>query len=135
MTCESRFFELLQIAVGNREQFSQNLSPKEWAVLRKMADKQSLTGIVLHAMEKLPRNQRPPQSMLLDWIGQSMIIRERNRQTSEVCQKLVATFEKAGFDTCILKGQANHVYYGNDLGLLRVCGDVDIWVVPKERKC
>lgn len=132
MTQERLFFELLQVGVENRNQLTVNPTPNEWAQLRWIADKQSLTGIAIQAIEKLPKSQRPPQDQLLDWIGQSMIIQERNKQVSEVCKKLVNTFSNDGYNSCILKGQANHAYYGEELGLLRVCGDVDIWVVPKE---
>jgi hypothetical protein len=129
------FFEIIQVSVGNRSQLSAAPSAEEWMWLRKMADKQSLTAIVLHGIEKLPTEQRPPKKLLLDWIGHSMIIRERNRQVTEVSGKLVQKFNQDGFNVCVLKGQANHSYYGEELGQLRGCGDVDIWVVTKEGRC
>ena len=132
MTIERLFFELLRVTVGNRSQLSASPSTEEWISLRQMADKQSLTGIVLHGIERLPKEQRPPQNLLLDWIGHSMVIRQRNNQTTAVGKKLVDIFCQAGYTPCILKGQANHAYYGEEIGNLRVCGDIDIWVVSHQ---
>ena len=33
---------------------------------------------------------------------------------------------------CVLKGQTNHRYYPETLGRRRSCGDVDVWVLPKD---
>ena len=65
-------------------------------------------------------------------------IKHRNRQTTDVCLRLIEALDKDGFETCILKGQANHVYYdglnsAHSLGQLRICGDVDAWIWPKEK--
>ena len=134
MTLESLFFELLQVTVNHRSQLSVIPTSEEWVKLGRISDKQSLTGVVLHGINKLPEEQRPPKGLLLDWIGQSIIIRERNLQVTRACKKLVASFAQAGFKTCILKGQSNHAYYIEDTGSLRICGDVDVWVVPDKRK-
>ena len=134
MTLESLFFELLHVTVGNRSQLSVIPTSEEWIELRRISGKQSLTGIILNGIEKLSEGQKPPKGLLLDWIGQSIMIRERNLQVTNVCKKMVESFTQAGFKTCILKGQANHAYYGEDTGSLRICGDVDIWVVPEDRR-
>lgn len=47
------FFELLQIAVGNREEFSYIPSNEEWEELYDLSHKQALTGIGFLAVERL----------------------------------------------------------------------------------
>lgn len=57
----------------------------------------------------------------------------KNRTATEVCSKLVELFEKDGYLGCILKGQANHCYYPSSLAAYRTCGDVDLWLVPRQK--
>ena len=127
------FFELLQVAIGRRQQLSSVPSAKEWREMMGMAEKQSLSGIAFYAVERLPKEQWPSQDVLFEWLAQSEQIEGQNRRTTEVCKALCEKFDKDGFRCCILKGQANHAYYGEELGKHRVCGDVDIWVVPKDK--
>lgn len=42
----------------------------EWEALKALADEQGLSAIVLDGIEELPDNQRPPQVLLLEWIGE-----------------------------------------------------------------
>ena len=98
-----------------------------------IAEKQSLSGIVFNAIEKLPEDQWPRQDVLFEWVATAEQIKGQNILTTNVCKKLCDKFEEDGFESCILKGQSNHAYYGEDLGNLRTCGDVDVWVVPKTK--
>ena len=42
---EKIFFELLQVAVGTRDELSRMLSAKDWDELYEIAKKQSLVGV------------------------------------------------------------------------------------------
>ena len=55
------FFELLQIALGNRERFSRIPSEKEWEEIYEEADRQAVIGILPHGIGRLPAEQRPSQ--------------------------------------------------------------------------
>ena len=45
------FFELIQITLGNREQFSWMPGEKEWMQLYQLANKQSLTSFLIEGGE------------------------------------------------------------------------------------
>lgn len=103
-----------------------------------LAQKQALLGIAFEGVKKLPQEYWPKGGMFLKWTMATEAIKHRNRQTTDVCLRLTEIMSKEGFDICILKGQANHVYYdrlidGVSLGMQRVCGDVDAWIWPKEK--
>ncbi len=132
---ETLFFELLQVAIGNRQQLSAIPTKEEWLLLYEIAKKQSLLGIAFSGMEKLPKEQWPERQQILRWTANAAKIKQRNILTSEVCLQLCEEFSTAGFRTCILKGQANHVYYDEHLKNVRTCGDVDIWIVPEDNSC
>lgn len=131
---ESLFFELLQIAIGNRQCLSTVPSNEEWQSLFQMSQKQSLVGIAFLGLQALPMEQRPLRALVLQWYSIAMQIQQRNKLTTEVCHQLVGSLEQDGFRSCIMKGQANHRYYSEGLCMLRSCGDVDIWVTPENER-
>lgn len=130
------FYTILQSAIGKPVRLSHTLSEKEWNEVLGLAKKQALVGIMFEGIERLPQEQWPPRNVVLQWAMMVESIKHRNRQTTEVCLRLTEVLDKDGFETCILKGQANHVYYDalnleHSLGQLRICGDVDVWIWPK----
>lgn len=132
------FYTILQSAIGKTVQLSHTLSEKEWNEIFGLAKKQALVGIMFEGVERLPQEQWPPKNVVLQWAMMVESIKHRNRQTTDVCLRLTEALSKDGFETCILKGQANHVYYDglnseHSLGQLRICGDVDAWIWPKEK--
>lgn len=132
------FYTILQSAIGKTVQLSHTLSEKEWNEIFGLAKKQALIGIMFEGVERLPQEQWPPRNVVLQWAMMVESIKRRNRQTTDVCLRLIEVLGKDGFETCILKGQANHIYYdglnsAHTLGHLRICGDVDAWIWPKEK--
>lgn len=132
------FYTILQSDIGKTVQLSHTLSEKEWNEIFGLAKKQALVGIMFEGVERLPQEQWPPRNVILQWAMVVESIKHRNRQTTDVCLRLTEVLGKDGFETCILKGQANHIYYdglnsAHTLGHLRICGDVDAWIWPKEK--
>lgn len=132
------FFLILQSAIGENVRLTHSLSHDEWEEMFDLAKKQALLGLAFEGVKKLPKEQWPQGDIVLKWTMATEQVKRQNLQTTNVCLRLNDIFAKDGFDTCILKGQANHVYYdglidGVSLGMLRVCGDVDAWIWPKEK--
>ena len=126
------FIELLQVSLGARDILSRAPSDTEWGGLLAESQRQAILGVMLCSFEKLPKDQQPPQDILFQWIGLTIHIERSNALTTKACKVVISQFEKDGFDVCVLKGQANHRYYPKEMGKRRSCGDVDVWVVPKE---
>lgn len=124
---EERFFQLLQIAVGKPINKQIEFTVNEWLSIYNLASEQSLVGLVLHAVDELVNEgHTPPQPLLLQWIGESEIIRQRNNQFDQLCRQLTSWFRSKGYGSCILKGQgAARLYKKPDT---RQPGDIDIWV-------
>lgn len=125
----SLFIELLQVAVGRVMDCRACLRQRSW--LYKEAQRQAIDGLLLAGLESLPSEQCPSQMLLLQWIGSVQIIEQRNKLTTEVCKRTCERFENDGFGVCVLKGQANHMYYPEGMGNRRNCGDIDLWVSPQ----
>lgn len=127
------FFELLQVAIGNRKTLTRPLTDDEWASMYGICEKQALLGIAFAGVERLPKEQCPPFEVLAEWVHDAQVAKERNEKTFVVCEKLVNYFKDNGFNACILKGQSNLCYYPDNLKCSRTSGDVDVWLKPKDK--
>jgi len=98
-------FELIQVAFGYRKQLSRQLSLEEWRKVYKQASKQTVIGIVFQGIQKLPKEQWPPQSILYEWIGQTEQIRQQNRKVNAVLKELATLFNANNIRYAVVKGQ------------------------------
>ncbi len=130
-----QFIELLQVTLGARERLSRAPSYEEWVVIYEEAKRQSIAGIMVSGLERLPENQRPPRVIMLQWIGICQKIEVQNSLTTKACHIICKRLEQDGFLACVLKGQSNYRYYPIDMKNRRSCGDIDIWVVPHDDSC
>ncbi len=122
------FFELLQVSLGNQDKLSSTPSDKEWAILFAESERQAVTGILLHGIDRLPAEQRPLQAMLLQWIGVGQVIEQRNHLMDEHCIELLRKLAERGLHGTILKGRGIAQLYNKELQPLRQCGDIDVYV-------
>ena len=122
---------MLQVSVGTRDKLSGVPTIQEWQWLFQESQRQAIAGVMACGLERLPKEQQPSQQLLLQWIGLTVQIEQRNAITTKVCKEVVEQFEKDGFKACVLKGQANHSYYPKELRNRRTCGDIDVWLKPK----
>lgn len=128
---QQAFLELLQLSLGTRDSLSRVPSALEWESILDEARRQAVDGIMVSGLERLPDNQRPPQMILLQWIGICQRIEVQNAITTKTCIKICQRLYNDGYNVCILKGQSNYRYYPAEMKNRRSCGDVDVWVVPK----
>lgn len=143
------FFELIQIALGNRDKLTRVPSSEEWNVLYEIARMQAIDGILQYGLERLPAEQRPYLDLLLEWIGAAQVIKAQNELLDKRCIKLLRRLEKIGLRATILKGQGIARLYSNTdscvpmavseqslsdkdnvdkLWTLRQPGDIDVYV-------
>ena len=124
------FFELLQIAIGNRKELTRQLTDDEWGTLYGICEKHALLGIAFAGVERLPKEQIPPFDVLAEWLHDAQVTKERNEKLNAECDALAKQLEHDGFWSCILKGQSNLVNYPECLRDYRTAGDIDVWCAP-----
>lgn len=120
-------FELIRIALGHQDRISRNLSAEEWLKVYQAAVKQSVVGICVEGMSKLPNEQKPPMELFLQWVGIVSQIQQQNEKLDRQTAKIWKQLKDDGLDAVILKGQGIAVEYGR-LTTFRQSGDIDIWV-------
>ena len=128
------FANLLQIVLGYKKDFHRNPSEQEWYQLFLIAKKQALLGVTYVAIERLPKDQRPPRQLIFQWFVEAEHIKRGNEELNIKAVNISQTFFKDGFRNIILKGQSVAQYYKiNNLDLYRTPGDVDIWLDGSRR--
>ena len=126
----SLFFELLQVAIGNRKELTRQLSDDEWASLYSECEKHALLGITFCGVERLPKEQFPPFDVAAEWVHDAQVAKDRNEKLNAECEALAKRLENDGLWSCILKGQSNLVNYPEHLRESRTAGDIDVWCAP-----
>lgn len=122
------FFQLLGITTGSRDCFEVTPTADEWAQMFGLAEKQTLMGVCAAGIEKLPQEQMPPYDLLMEWIGTSTYISQRNLSLNIRCNELQSQLLSKGLRSCILKGQGIARKYDEQVRLYRQSGDIDIWI-------
>ena len=125
------FFEFLQVAIGNRESLSRELSDNEWQDIFRLLKEHALLGVGFTAVERLhAKGVVCPMQLRMQWYALVVQIERRNEQLNGLCKKVTEQYEHDGLSTCILKGQGNLLNYPEGLRKRRVPGDIDIWCMP-----
>ena len=125
------FFELLQIAIGNRKELTRPLTDDEWASMYGICEKQALLGIAFAGVERLPKEQYPPFDVLAEWVHDAQVAKDRNEKLSKECTYVCDLLAKNGISSCVIKGQSNIINYPEHLKEHRTCGDIDLWCLPR----
>ena len=120
------FIEFIKVAVGHQNSLSDIPTANEWKEIYQLAKQQTLVGILFAAIEKLPKEQRPPKPLLMQWFAFTENIRMRNSQVNEDAVTMCEMVRKDGLRCVVLKGQGVAPYYPEPL--LRQCGDIDLWI-------
>lgn len=120
-------FELIQVAIGQRSCMLRALTMEEWKGLYGLLKKHALLGVGYVAIQKLPKEQWPPNAMIMQWVGVAQKIRLLNLELNEECRKVVTQLELDGIGAVVIKGQSNLENYPEELREYRNPGDIDLW--------
>ena len=110
------FFELLQIAIGNRDRLSQNPTEERWEELFAQARRQAMVGIAFRGVEQLSEEQRPQRSLLMRWYMATERIKTMNADLDRKALAVANKFLDDGFPGVVLKGQGKARLYRTPRG-------------------
>lgn len=120
------FFELLLVCTGAKDSLRRQYGTDDWNEALAIAQDQAIVGVLLGAIERLPKEQQPNKVLLLQWIGLAQMVEAESQRMAEAGHTVVNYFRKHGFACQILKGSAVARYYPQPNR--RTSGDVDVWV-------
>ena len=122
---DALFFSLIRTAVSGGS-LTAVPTAEEWRAAFGEACRQTLAGVLYAAVERLPKEQRPPKDVLLAWYALAEQVKRENRRINKEAAELTDRFRRQGRRSAVLKGQGVALLYPEPL--LRMPGDIDIWV-------
>ncbi len=105
----------------------------DWDRIEALAAQHGLSAVVLDGVEKLPEWARPPQILLLKWIGEVLQKYEgRFGKYKKAIGSLSSFYNQHGYKMMVLKGYAVSLDWPKPEH--RSCGDIDIWLFGKQKE-
>lgn len=111
---EDLFFEILQVAVGNRSSLSFTPSAGQWAEIFALSKKHALVAIAFHGLSFLKSGSSEADDFgaslgidemtYLKWLGLTAKVGQRNKELNEGCAKVCQEFTHDGVRSVVLKG-------------------------------
>jgi hypothetical protein len=131
---QQAFFELLRAGLWSDIESTDirnqgGTEPADWEDVYKLAEEQSVIGVVLTGVERLKNvnaNLGLNQEQLLQWIGEVQMLEQQNKEMNNFIGVLVEKMQNAGIYTLLVKGQGIAQCY--EKPLWRSCGDVDFFL-------
>lgn len=102
-----------------------HLSPSEkidWNIIYRLSEEQSVSGLVLAGIER--SDVKPPQKLLLQWIGKVQLIEQRNKAMNAYVSHLIEQLRGNDIYALLVKGQGIAQCY--ERPQWRASGDVDL---------
>lgn len=125
------FLELICAGIGHN--CAELSAPINWQKIYDLATQQGLLGVVIDGIERLPNNQRPPQELLLEWIGEVLQSFEyRYDAYKNTIAEIAGFYNSHGYKMMVLKGYACSLNWPKPEH--RPCGDIDIWLFCKQKE-
>ncbi len=128
------FFRLVRLGVGNPlSGHVRSESEVDWNILQTLASEQGLSAVVVNGIEKLPDIQKPPKTLLLQWIGE--VLQDYEYRYELYCRaiaEMAQFYNQHGFKMMILKGYACSLDWPKPEH--RPCGDIDIWLFGQQKE-
>lgn len=131
MNQRSCFINLVRRGINHRaEDLFQDI---DWFDIQTLANKQGLGALVVDGIERLPKSQRPPKELLLQWIGDVLQSYEyRFELYRQAIAELSAFYRERGIKMMVLKGYACNIDWPKPEH--RPCGDIDIWLFGEQKR-
>lgn len=117
------FFELLRAGLWEKEARLSQFKSVDYSVIMRLAEEQSVVGLITAGLEHVV-DVKVPQADVLQFIGSTMQIEQRNKAMNEFVAKLIERLRKEGIYTLLVKGQGIAQCY--EKPLWRSSGDVDL---------
>ena len=119
------FFSLLKAGLWEREVKIPAGSNVDWGQIHRLAEDQSVVGLMAAATEQV-KGMTIPQEWALQFIGEALVIEQRNKAMNAFVGELIERLQEAEIRALLLKGQGIGQCYGRPLW--RTCGDVDLFL-------
>lgn len=127
---EEYFFIILRSAIwGTVPVLPRIPTIDEWNEIARLSKEQTVIGIMMDAIAKLPEEQKPETKLRLQWIVMQKRIEVMNTKMNSIIKSIFCDLQRAGTRAILLKGQGVAQNYIQPLH--RQCGDIDIYILEE----
>ena len=116
------FFELLRAGLWEENIELRQYGDIDYALLYKLAEEQSIIGIIAAGLEHVI-DIKPPKELGLIFAGMALQLEQRNLSMNSFLAELVTKMRKMNIYALLVKGQGIAQYY--ERPLWRASGDID----------
>ena len=117
------FFELVRAGLWEKKARLSLFGEVDYGKIMRLAEEQSMDGLVTAGLEHVV-DVTVPQEVLLQFIGTSLQIEQRNTAMNKFIAEMIEKMRQEGIYTLLVKGQGIAQCY--ERPLWRVSGDVDL---------
>lgn len=117
------FFELLRAGLWEKEARLLQYQDMDYSAIMRLAEEQSVVGLVTAGLEKVS-DVKVPKEIVLQFIGSTLQIEQRNKDMNEFVAQLIERLRKEDVYAILVKGQGIAQCYVRPLW--RTSGDVDL---------
>lgn len=122
--------QLVRLGIGHSKGDLPDVT--SWGQIEALALQQGLSAIIVDGVEHLPKSQRPPKEILLQWIGNTLQSYEYRYELYRIAiAEMGAWYNTHGFKMMVLKGYACGLDWPKPEH--RPCGDIDIWQFGQQK--
>lgn len=131
LVVHDNFLSLIRLGIGHKVYpLPDNI---DWQTIRDLADRHGLSAVLIDGVECLPEKLRPPQIVLLEWIGEVLQSYEyRYVSYKRVVAELAGFYNAHNLKMMVIKGYACSLNWPKPEH--RPCGDVDIWLFGQQKE-
>ncbi len=124
MKVPSIYLDIIRFSLNPDMRIPDGISGVDWNDFFSFSSRQGVAGIVFDGLMK--SEVKIPKGILYQWFSMYQTIKNKNIQLNQRTVEITDYFNKHGYKSCILKGQANACMYPTPE--IRSPGDIDIWV-------
>lgn len=125
---QESFISLVRLGIGLNDSFPTRAV--DWTAMKALAEEQGLSAVVLDGIECLPATQRPPQELLLEWIGETLQSESIYETQQKEAVRMANLFQNNGIRTYVLKGAVVAECYPKPSH--RPSVDMDCYLLPEK---
>ena len=119
------FFSLIKAGLWEKDIQLKPLGEIEFSVVLKLAEEQSLVGLIAGGLEHVT-DMKAPKPIALQFIGTAIQLEQQNKSLNDFIGWLVERLREDNVHTLLIKGQGVGQCY--ERPLWRACGDVDLFL-------
>ena len=116
------FLALVRAGLWGKEARLSRYTNIDFNEVYRLSAEQSVTGLVLAGLEH--SDVKPPQELMLQWIGEVQMMEQRNKAINSFVAELIECLRKDDIYALLVKGQGVAQCY--ERALWRTSGDIDL---------